>query len=75
MVCPTWEKKLSLVCDAGFTNARSSQIEAGKVLEEAIEEILEVFTLPICVILRVLTKHKREELLEGEWLGSNIFHT
>lgn len=76
LVCPTREQRHTLTCENQLMS------EEGRVCsnpneenEETIEEVLEGSKLPVCVIWRVLTWHKKEKASGDDWPCSNKFYT
>lgn len=77
MVCPTKEQRLALNCQNMTTTADDKVTSDTEEDTKATgpKEIQQGSQLLVCVIRRILTRQKKEEMTGNDWLCNNIFNT
>jgi hypothetical protein len=75
-MCPSRDQRQTLCCEERPTDdGEQHKDDHREEDDEDPEEVLEPSDRPLCVIRRILTGHKMEEVEGDEWLRTNIFHT
>ena len=75
-MCPSQDQR-QILCyeEQPIDDAEQHKDDHREEDDKELEEVLEPSDRPLCVIRRILTGHKMEEIEGDEWLQTNIFHT